>query len=583
MSMLHTKGTRGWMRALVIVMVSLSLTLSMPAKPAMAVVLVPTIDGAAIAKLGESLAQQLIQKLINMAIQKATQEIVKATGSPELAEIALAFTEPVMKYYGEKLEGMATRGVGDMMVGLRTPKQNFADCMNSFACQSNIKFTNDFATSFNNPFSAGNPSLTFVQPSSLPPNLRGQYGEIAVRSTQSIPLAGPVSIENGFATGTLANGAGATFLPSNTFNPSATAIPAGTVFTTPPDALNMKGLWETGTLNVSVPGLVSVNNLPISEGAASASAPPTVTASPQLAAAVTDANKTNQPKTFTVAGQPVTVKPGQFSVSGDGNITGGGTIKIGDVETTLNGSASPGGVQGSASIGANFGGLPVTASITQDGKPAVKVDNLAKVMCLGSAANGQNAANGQSLDQTLCPVVGTALNGALNCALSGGGGNCLKNSAKNAGVNLAQSLAGAILNQGGVPNKQGGSAELQAAAAAEQIRKTLYCTEPTAECSAFVSGARNDFLAGLNLRLYETAYKLQLETPTEYAQAFATLEQMGKQCKGGNTNCLMAQQLFLKQWELSQVIKWRLLEAQRVQAQVAASFPTAPLTMPPKM
>jgi hypothetical protein len=569
------------MRTLVIVMVSLSLTLSMPAKPAMAVILVPTIDGAAIAKLAESLAQQLIQKLINMAIQKATQEIVKATGSPELAEIALAFTEPVMKYYGEKLEGMATRGVGDMMVGLRTPKQNSADCMNSFACTSNIKFTNDFTTSFNDPFSAGNPSLTFVQPSSLPPNLRGQYGEIAVKSTQSIPLAGPVSIENGFATGTLANGAGATFLPSNTFNPSATAIPAGTVFITPSNDLNMNSLWkDNSTLNVSVPGLVNVNNLPIGEGAASASAPPTVTASPPLAAAVTDANRTGEPKTFTVGGQQVTVKPGQFSVSGDGNITGGGTIKIGDVETTLNGSASPGGVQGSASIGANFGGLPVTASITQDGKPAVQVDNLAKVMCPGSAANGQNAANGQSLDQTLCPVVGTALNGALNCALSGGGGNCLKNSAKTAGVNLAQSLAGAILNQGGVPNKQGGSAELQAAAVVEQIIATQYCTEPNNECFSRASGARNDFLALSLLDLKGATHRRQAEIPTEYAEAFKTAALMGKQCKGGNTNCLLSQQLFLTQFELNQRAQDNLIRLKEIQTWVAASTIPTPLTAP---
>ena len=80
MSMLHTKGTRGWMRALVIVMVSLSLTLSMPAKPAMALITVPTIDVQGVPLWIKQLAEQVATKLINTAMQKLMQEANKALG-----------------------------------------------------------------------------------------------------------------------------------------------------------------------------------------------------------------------------------------------------------------------------------------------------------------------------------------------------------------------------------------------------------------------------------------------------------------------------------------------------------------------
>lgn len=566
MSMLHTKGSRGWARALIIVMVSLSLTLSMPAKPAMAVGL-PVFDAAALAKLTDSFVKQLANQIINMAMQKLMQEANKALGPVVNIPILGEFVGVVVGGITQDLEYMLRRGSNGALAGIfRSPQQNFQDCMSNFACTANIKVSPELKAQF----AGAGGEFNYKPPSELPKDLQNAYmdsytKEVGIISGTApnggIALAGPPvqadPAKPNVYTGVTTAGNKVVWDAKSSYSANAPqlAIPAGTPFFTP-DADSPAfdtSSYTNADLKLNVGNGALSFTMPTAEGS---SANPTMTASPAAVAAAKKANATGQPQTV----NGITFDPG-ITIGNDGTIGG--------------------------NIGANidFGGAQVSATFGDNGvngMPAFSVKDVGKAFC--PDLTEQDKAGG-----AVCRTADAAVSGLVGCAFGGNVGNCAKDVGKNAGAPLAGDLArgflGRIRETLGVKGSSGessaSSSGLQVAAAGRAIHEEYFCpsNDNTAECIARVSAKRST-----------AAAEAAIGVIAESARVQNTLPQMKEGCDravketlekgGGNANTIEFSQLMLGQCYNGIDIALKMLELQNMGMKAQQYLVTSPTALP---
>jgi hypothetical protein len=487
--MLHTKGTRGWMRALVIVMVSLSLTLSMPAKPAMALITVPTIDVQGVPLWIKQLAEQVATKLINTAMQKLMQEANKALGPVVNMPLVGEILQPTLNGITQDLTDMVNRGSNDALAGIfRSPQQNFQDCMNNFACTSNIQLGNNFTASF-----SGDNPFRVTTPSALPAELRQNsfnFGDVAGVAVEEMAFLGPAtSVGSGVWKADITGGNSMRFASSGSTPPLA--IAAGTAFT---------------TSDAKVPDFATLANMNLNIGNGALTVSPlgsdsyTMTASPSVRTAIEQANKTGVPQN--VAG--MTIKPG-LGVGSNGQITG-------DIATAL-----------------NFGGAQIGATFGANGVSNLSVGDLSKTLC--PDLTEQDKAGGK-----VCGAANAAVSGLLGCISGGNVGNC----AQGVGKDVAQQLLGGV-NQalGGALGGGSSSSGLQVAAAEKAQYAKYFCppNDNTAECIAKVTAARNTDLAYSATEYIASAKAWQTKLPQMLADCNKVVKDVGKP---GTSNAMLA-------------------------------------------
>jgi hypothetical protein len=529
--MLHTKGTRGWMRALVIVMVSLSLTLSMPAKPAMAVG-VPVFDAASLAKLAESFVQQVTTKIINMAMQKLMQEANKALGPVVNMPLVGEILQPTLNGITQDLTDMVNRGSNDALAGIfRSPQQNFQDCMNNFACTSNIQLGSNFTASFSgdNPFKVTTPSAL---PAALIQN-SFNFGDVAGLAVAPINLAGSAtSVGSGVWEAITTGGNTVRFAYSGSTPPLA--IAAGTAFTTS-DAAVSPDFLKTMNLDVGN-GALKFSNVALDGGN-----PYTMTASAPLIKAIERANSTNEVQIV----NGIEVKPGLTVV--------GGKI-VGDTATAL-----------------NVGGADATVAFGSQGSPQIRA-NVGNALCPNLTE--QDKAGG-----AVCRTADAAVSGLVGCAFGGNVGNC----AQGVGKDVAQQLLGGVNQALGGALKGGGksSGGLQVAAAEKAQYAKYFCppNDNTAECIARVTAARNTDLAYSATEYIASAKAWQTKLPQMLADCNGVVARVAKP---GTSNAILAARIAQEQCQNTIAnanaafqMKSDILDAQRY-------LLTAPTAIPPK-
>jgi hypothetical protein len=558
--MLHSKGTRGWMRALVIVMVSLALTLSMPAKPAMAAGL-PVFDAASLAKLADSFVQKLADQIINMAMQKLMQEANKALGPVVNMPILGEFVGVVMDGMFQDLTDMVNRGSNDALAGIfRSPQKNFQDCMGNFACTANIKVSPELKAQF----AGAGGEFNYKPPSELPKDLQTSYidsytkggGNIisGIVPKGGIALAGPPvqadPAKPNVYTGVTTAGNQVVWDTKSSYGANAPqlAIAAGTPFFTPdgkaPPAFDTSS-YTNADLKLNVGNGALSFTMQTAEGS---SAMPTMTASPAAVAAAKKANATGQSQTF----NGIEFNPG-ITIGNDGRI-GGGVGKI------------------------NFGGAQVSATVGANGVPAINVQDVGKALCPNLTE--QDKAGG-----AVCRTADAAVSGLVGCAFGGNAGECAKGVGKNAGATLARGLLGSIRETLGVKGSSGASSAssgaLQVAAADKALREAYFCPsdDNTAECRARVSAARNTDLA---------------YSATEYiasAKAWQTkLPQMKKDCDdavtitmekgGGNGNTIGFAKIMQDKCYNGIELAMKMAQLQQMSLTAQQYLVTAPTALP---
>jgi hypothetical protein len=484
--MLHTKGTRGWMRVLVIVMLSLSLTLSMPAKPAMALATVPTIDVQGVPLWIKQLAEQVATKLINMAMQKLMQEANKALGPVVNMPLVGEILQPILGGITQDLTDMVNRGSNDALAGIfRSPQQNFQDCMNNFACTSNIQLGSNFTASF-----SGDNPFKVTPPSALPAALKNSFnfGDVAGLNVAPINLVSPAtSFGPGVWEAVTTGGNTVRFAYSGSTPPLA--IAAGTAFT---------------TSDAKVPDFATLANMNLNIGNGALTVSPsgsdsyTMTASPSVRTAIEQANTTNQPQT--VAG--ITIKPG-LGVS-NGQITG-------NIAAAL-----------------NFGGAQIGATFGANGVSNLSVGDLSKTLC--PDLTEQDKAGGK-----VCGAANAAVSGLLGCISGGNAGNC----AQDVGENAAQQLLGGIGQALGGLFKGQSSSGLQVAAGQQALFAQYFCApnDNTPQCMAQKYTDRNAAVAYSTTAYIANAKAWQVKFPQIKADCDKAVE---KVTKNGDSNSLQA-------------------------------------------
>ncbi len=530
MSMLHTKkGTRGWMRALVIVMVSLSLTLSMPAKPAMAVG-VPVFDAASLAKLAESFVQQVTTKIINMAMQKLMQEANKALGPVVNMPLVGEILQPTLNGITQDLTDMVNRGSNDALAGIfRSPQQNFQDCMNNFACTSNIQLGSNFTASFSgdNPFKVTTPSAL---PAALIQN-SFNFGDVAGLAVAPINLVSPAtSFGPGVWQGVTTGGNTVRFAYSGSTPPLA--IAAGTAFT---------------TSDAKVPDFATLANMNLNIGNGALTVSPsgsdsyTMTASPSVRTAIEQANKTGVPQN--VAG--MTIEPG-LGVGSNGQITG-------NIAAAL-----------------NFGGAPIGATFGANGVSNLSVGDLSKTLC--PDLTEQDKAGGK-----VCGAANAAVSGLLGCISGGNAGNC----AQDVGENVAQQLLGGVGQALGGLFKGQSSSGLQVAAAEKAQYAKYFCppNDNTAECIAKVTAARNTDLAYSATEYIASAKAWQTKLPQMLDDCNGVVKEVAKP---GTSNAILAASIALKQCQNTIANANAAFQMQKDILDAQRYLVTAPTAIPPK-
>ena len=535
MSMLHTKGSRGWMRALIIVMVSLSLTLSLPAKPAMAIG-VPVFDAASLAKLAESFVQQVTTKIINMAMQKLMQEANKALGPVVNMPLVGEILQPTLNGITQDLTGMVNRGSNDALANIfRSPQQNFQDCMNNFACTSNIQLGNNFTASF-----SGDNPFKVTTPSALPAELRQNsfnFGDVAGLAVAPINLAGSAtSVGSGVWEAITTGGNTVKFAYSGSTPPLA--IAAGTAFTTPDATPDFSKLAKMD-LNVGN-GALTFSNVSLDGGN-----PYTMTASAPLRQAIERANSTNEVQTV----NGIEVKPG-LTVGSDGKIGG-------DIATAL-----------------NFGGADATVAFGSQGSPQIRA-NVGNALC--PDLTEQDKAGGK-----VCGAANAAISGLLGCISGGNAGNC----AQDVGKNVAQQLLGGVGQALGGALKGGGqsSSGLQVQAAEQALYAQYFCPENdnTPQCIAQKTALRNADLAFKTTEHIANVRAWQVKFPEIKKDIDKNIGKLMQKCDGGNANCIAAAQLFQKQAyeDLNNAKDVIWLKSQELDA--LARLPLLPTAISPK-
>lgn len=530
------KGARGWARALIIVMLSLSLTLSMPAKPAMALATVPTIDVKGVPVWMKQLVEQVATKLINMAMQKLMQEANKALGKvanmPMLAEIL----KPTLDGISQDLTGMLTRGSNDLLGNIfRSPQQNFQDCMNSFACTSNIQLSNDFTASFKSADYAD--AFQVTTPSALPAALKNSFnfGDIAGVAVAPIQLAGPATqiSPNVWEGVTRSGGDTVTFAYSGSASPIT--VSQGAYFTTP-DASVSPDFLKTMNLNVGN-GALTFSNVSVDGGN-----PYTMTASAPLRQAIDRANSTGTVQTV----NGIEVKPG-LTVGSDGKIGG-------DIATAL-----------------NFGGAPVSATVGTNGSN-LSVRDLSKALC-------PNLTEADKLGGKVCGAAQTAISGLLGCVSGGNIGNC----AQGVGKNVAQGLLGGIGQALGGALKGGGQSNsgLQVQAAEQALFAQYFCPENdnTPQCIAQKTALRNADLAYSATAYIANAKAWQVKFPQIKADCDKAV---AKATKNGDANSLQAGKIIQIQCYNGMDVAFKNLELEESIVRMKNYIVTAPTAISPK-
>lgn len=560
MSMLHTKGSRGWMRALIIVMVSLSLTLSMPAKPAMAVGL-PVFDAASLAKLADSFVKQLANQIINMAMQKLMQEANKALGPVLNIPILGEFVGVVMDGMAQDLTNMVRRGANGALEGIfRSPQQNFQDCMSNFACTANIKVSPELKAQL-----GGVGEFNYKPPSELPEDLKNAYknsyakeGNIISGTAPEggIALAGPPvqadpakpNVKTGVTT------AGNKVVWSDTkFSYSANgpqlAIPAGTPFFTPdgtpPPAFDTSS-YTNADLKLNVGNGALSFTMPTAEGS---SANPTMTASPAAVAAAKKANATGQSQTV----NGITFDPG-ITIGNDGKIGG--------------------------NIGANidFGGAQVSATFGVNGMPAVSVKDVGKALC-------PNLTEQDKVGGAVCRTADAAVSGLVGCAFGGNFGECAKGAGKNAGATLARGLLGSIRETLGVKGSSGessaSSSGLQVAAAGRAIHKEYFCpsNDNTAECIAGVSAKRSTDAAKAAIGVIAESARVQNELPQMKEGCDRAVKETLEK-GGGNGNTIGLVNVLQRECYNGIDMSLKMLELKKIEMEAQQYLVTSPTALP---
>jgi hypothetical protein len=530
--MLHTKGTRGWMRALVIVMVSLSLTLSMPAKPAMALITVPTIDVQGVPLWIKQLAEQVATKLINMAMQKLMEEANKRLGPVVNMPILGEILQPTLDGISQDLTGMLTRGSNDLMGNIfRSPQQNFQDCMNNIACTSNIQLGNNFTASF-----SGDNPFKVTTPSALPVALKNSlnFGDVAGVAVEEMAFPGPAtSVSPGVWEAVTTGGDKLRFAYSGSTPPLA--IAAGTAFTTS-DAAVSPDFLKTMNLDVGN-GALKFSNVALDGGN-----PYTMTASPSVRTAIEQANKTGVPQN--VAG--MTIEPG-LGVGSNGQITG-------NIAAAL-----------------NFGGAPIGATFGANGVSNLSVGDLSKTLC-------PNLTDADKLGGKVCGAANAAVSGLLGCISGGNAGNC----AQDVGKNAAQQLLGGIGQALGGALKGGSSSsglQVQAAEQALLAQNFLPPNNNTAESITKLTADRNAALAYAATSYIANAKLWQIKFPQIKADCDKAVK---KATKNGDSNSLQAGKII--QIECYNAIDgvFENLRLERSIVDMYSIIVTAPTAIPPK-
>jgi hypothetical protein len=564
MSMLHIKGTRGWMRVLVIVMVSLSLTLSMPAKPAMAAG-IPVFDGASLASLGKQLVEQALTRLIARGIQFATQEVAKAIGDPVLAEAVLGALDPKIKEWTEKLQGMTQRGVGDVFSGImRSPEQKFQDCMYSTACTSSIQISNLTAGFKGNDYSN---AFNVASPTALPADLKtafsASWGSTPLITPVKLDFAGPAvtTATPNVYQATLKNGVDINFAYSSAANSIGGSVPPlslprGSYFTTAATNLNLPDLYSSASkveLGFGNSAALKVSIPMINNNGATTVGNPDLKVSPSVAQQMITSFAAGTP--YTIPGTNLTIKPGEVNVSPNGTLSANGTgVSWGPASFQF---GSDGQLNGSLG--------PVTATITANGQPAVQVSDLGKALCLPN--------------DRVCNAVGGGVGNILNCVIGGAGGNCAENAGKSALGPLLKALFGGIGNNIGMKaDGVNASSALDAETLRQQLMARFYCKESDNQCVTIVTNERNKFNVNQQLALFTTAEKIRSTMPSDYDEAYRTVAEMQRSCKSTVT-CSLAQLVYLKQFELSQGLKGNMLRILKIQADVASRLPLHPTSV----
>jgi hypothetical protein len=532
--MLHTKGARGWMRALVIVMVSLSLTLSMPAKPAMALITVPTIDVQGVPLWIKQLAEQVATKLINMAMQKLMEEANKALGPVVNMPILGEFVGVVMDGMAQDLAYMAYRGSNDALAGIfRSPQKNFQDCMGSATCSSSVQMNNISAS-----FKTGDyaDAFTATPPSALPAAMKGafQYGDVAGVANTKIDLAGPATQDGSNAniwTGVTTGGAEVTFPYSGSTPPYS--IAAGTKFFTPDATVNTDNLTN---LNLNVGnGALTIANVSLD-----GSNPYTVAASPAVRTAIEQANKTGVPQN--VAG--MTIAPGRLGVGSNGQITG-------DIATL------------------NFGNADATVAFGSQGSPQIRA-NVGNALC--PDLTEQDKAGGK-----VCGAANAAISGLVGCVSGGNAGNC----AQDVGKNVAQQLLGGVGQALGGALKGGGksSGGLQVEAGQQALFAQYFCppNDNTPQCMAQKSADRNAAVAYSTTAYIANAKAWQVKFPQIKADCDKAV---AKATKNGDSNSLQAGKIIQIQCYNGMDVAYKNLELERSIVDMYGIIATAPTAIP---
>ncbi|MBM3602231.1 MAG: hypothetical protein FJX22_00400 [Alphaproteobacteria bacterium] len=491
-------------------MLSLSLTLTMPAKPAMAVGVVPTIDVKGVPVWIKQLAEQLATKLINMAMQKLMQEANKALGPVANMPLLGEILQPTLDGLMQDAMRLATSGSNDLMNNIfRSPQQNFTDCMNNFACTSNIQLSNNFTASFANPFGgtgSANTTFTVIPPSQLPANLR-EYGAVAGQSSSPLPFAGPPVQNGNVYTAELPNGASVNFNPPPGTNFALmTSLPANVAFTTTDATANMNFLDAPNAgLNLNVGNALRIV-APTADGTTAA---PTVIASPEVRAAIKTANSDNKP--VDVSG--ITINPNQLTIGPGGQI------------------------QGNLQAGFTLpGNIDVTAAFGAQGNPQIQA-NVGNALC-------PNLTDADKLGGKVCGMANAAVSKLLDCATGGNPGQCAQGAGKGLLVSLGQAALGDMFKK-----ESKGDGGLQVEAGQQALFAQYFCdpNNNTPECIAQKTALRNADLVFKTTEHISNIQAWKTKFPQIKTDIDKNIAKMMEKCGGGNANCIAAAQLFQEQ------------------------------------
>jgi hypothetical protein len=453
---------------------------------------VPVFDAASLAKLAESFVQQVTTKIINMAMQKLMQEANKALGPVVNMPLVGEILQPTLNGITQDLTDMVNRGSNDALAGIfRSPQQNFQDCMNNFACTSNIQLGSNFTASF-----SGDNPFKVTPPSALPAALKNSlnFGDVAGLAVAPINLAGSAtSVGSGVWEGVTTGGNTVRFAYSGSTPPLA--IAAGTAFTTT-DAAVSPDFLKTMNLNVGN-GALTFSNVSLDGGN-----PYTMTASAPLIKAIESANSTNQVQIV----NGIEVKPG-LTVGSDGKIGG-------DIATAL-----------------NFGGAQIGATVGANGVSNLTVGDLSKTLC-------PNLTDADKLGGKVCGAAQTAISGLLGCVSGGNVGSCAKN--------VGQGLLGGVGQALGDMFKGQSSSGLQVEAAEKAQYAKYFCppNDNTAECIARVTAARNTDLAYSATEYIASAKAWQTKLPQMLADCNRVVKDVAKP---GTSNAILAASIAQKQ------------------------------------